>query len=125
MDWLEKHHIVLDYPGYHNTIATTRGQYFWLGMKENVVEYINKCTECQKVKAKHEHLSRLLQTFHIPECKWEVASIDFIAKLPITIKQHDSIMVVEDKLTKDTHFIPMNLTHKETNIAGIYINEIA
>jgi hypothetical protein len=26
-----------------------------------------------------------------------------------------------DKLTKVAHFIPVNITHKETNIAEIYI----
>jgi hypothetical protein len=67
----------------------------------------------------------LLQPFPIPEWKWEVVSIDFITKLPRTVKQHDSIMVVVDKLTKDAHFIPVKLTHKETNIVEIYMKEIS
>jgi hypothetical protein len=41
----------------------------------------------------------------IPEWKWEVITIDFITNLPRTVKQHDSIMVVVDKLTKVAHFI--------------------
>jgi len=40
-------------------------------------------------------------------------------------RQHYSIMVVVDKLTKDTHFTPVKKTHKETNIAEIYMKEIA
>ena len=40
------------------------------------------------------------------------------------MKQHDSIMVVVDKLTKTAHFIPVKTTHKETNIAEIYMKEI-
>ena len=51
--------------------------------------------------------------------------MDFITKLPKTNKQHDSIMVVVDKLTKATHFIPVKLTHKETNIEDIYMREIS
>jgi hypothetical protein len=73
------------------------------------------------VKTEHRHPMRLLQPFPILEWKWEVVMIDFITKLPITMKQHDSIMVVVDKLTKETHFIPMKKTHKETNIAKIYM----
>jgi hypothetical protein len=46
--------------------------------------------------------------------------VDFITKLPKRVKQHDSIMVVVDKLTKATHFIPINTTHKAANIAYIY-----
>jgi hypothetical protein len=34
-------------------------------------------------------------------------------------------MVVVDKLTKDTHFLPVKTTHTTTNIAEIYIREIS
>jgi hypothetical protein len=61
----------------------------------------------------------------IPEWKWEVVMIDFITKCPKTVKQHDSITVVVDKLTKTTHFIHVKTTHKETNIVEIYMKEVA
>jgi hypothetical protein len=51
--------------------------------------------------------------------------MDFITKLPIIVKQHDSIMVVVDKLTKETHFILVKKTHKETTLAKIYIKYFA
>jgi hypothetical protein len=76
------------------------------GMKKEVVDYIAKCLECQKVKVEHRHPVGLLQPLPIPEWKWEVVTMDFITKLPRTSKQHDSIMVVVDKLTKASHFIP-------------------
>jgi hypothetical protein len=63
----------------------------------------------------------LLQPLPIPEWKWEVVTMDFITKLPRKNKKHDSIMVVVDNLTKDAHFIPINLTHKEANIVDIYM----
>jgi hypothetical protein len=47
--------------------------------------------------------------------------MDFITKFPRISMQHDSIMVVVDKLTKDSHFILIKLTHKETNIVKIYM----
>jgi hypothetical protein len=53
-----------------------------------------------------------------------VVTIDFITKMPKTMKQYDSIMVVVDKLTKEAYFFPMKITHKETNIAGIYMKEV-
>ena len=45
--------------------------------------------------------------------------MDFITKLCRTTKQHDSIMVVVDKLTKASHFIPMKSTNKAVDIAEI------
>jgi hypothetical protein len=51
----------------------------------------------------------------------EVVTMDFITRLPRTNKQHDSIMVVVDKLTKAAHFIPLKTTHKATNVVDIYM----
>jgi hypothetical protein len=47
--------------------------------------------------------------------------MDFITKMPRTIKQYYSIMVVVHKLTKTAHFIPVKSMHKATNIAEIYM----
>ena len=54
-----------------------------------------------------------------------MVTIDFITKFPRTSRKHDSIMVMVDKLTKETHFVPIKSTHKEANIAKIYMKEIA
>jgi hypothetical protein len=86
--------------GYHKTIATIKSQYYWPGMKKEVVDFIAICLECQKVKAGHIHLASLVQPLPIPDWKWEVVTMDFNTKLPRTNKKHDSIMVVVDKFTR-------------------------
>jgi hypothetical protein len=122
----EMHNVpYVSYPGYQKTIAALKRQYYWPGMKKEVVDFIAKYLECQKVKDEHRHPTGFLQPLPIPEWKWEVVTMDFITKLPRTNKQHDSIMVVVDKLTKAAHFIPVKLTHKETNIVDVYMREIA
>lgn len=70
------------HPGYQKTLTAVRREYFWLGMKKDVAEYIAKCMECQRVKVKHKHPAGLLQPLPIPKWKWEVVTIDFITKLP-------------------------------------------
>jgi hypothetical protein len=68
----------------------------------------------------------LLQPFPIPEWKWEVVTMDFITGFPRTGKLHDLIMVVVDKLTKAAHFIPLKkTTHKATDVANIFMREVA
>jgi hypothetical protein len=112
------------HPGYQKTIVAVKKQYFWPGMKKEVVDFIVRCLECQKVKVEHRHPTGLLQPFPIPEWKWEVVTMDFITKFPRTAKQHDSIMVVVDKLTKAAHFIPVKSMHKETDIVEIYMQKL-
>jgi hypothetical protein len=67
-------------------------------MKKKMANYIARCIECQKVNNEHRNPTRLLQPLPIEKWKWEVVIVDFITKLPRIVKQHDSIMVVVDKL---------------------------
>ena len=50
--------------------------------------------------------------------------MDFITGLPVTWRQHDSIMVVVAKLKKESHFILVKSTHKTDDIANIFMKEI-
>jgi hypothetical protein len=111
--------------GYQKTITSVKSQYFWPGMKREIVEYIARCMECQKVKIEHRDPTRVLQPFPISKWKWEVVTMDFITGLPKTGKLHDSIMVVVDKITKDTHFIPLRTTHKAADVVDIFMKEVA
>ena len=93
-------------------------------MKKEMDEYISRCMKCQQVKVEHEHPTCLLQPLPVLEWKWEVIPMDFITRLSMTWRQHDSIMVVVDKLTKETHFIPVKSTHKTDDIAKIFMKDI-
>jgi hypothetical protein len=50
--------------------------------------------------------------------------MDFITVLPTSTKQNDTIMVVVDKLSKPTHFIPVKSTCKAIDIANVSMKEI-
>ena len=71
------------------------------------------------MKVEHQHPIGWLHSFRVPEKKWEVVSKDFIIVLTMNWRQHDSIMVVVDKLKKETHFILLKFTHKTDAIAKI------
>ena len=64
--------------GYYKTITTTRNQYFWLGMKKDIDEYIAKCMKCQQVKVEHQHPVGLLQPLEVPKWKWDIISMDLL-----------------------------------------------
>ena len=87
-------------------------EFFWHNMKKEVAEYLACCIECQKVKAERQHLAGLFQLLPISQCKWEIISMDFITGLPKNFRLHDSIMVIVDKLSKETHFIPVKYNYK-------------
>eukprot|EP00253_Pinus_taeda_P032926 PITA_32926 len=105
-------------------VVALRKEYYWPKMKQEVAEYLARCLECQQIKAEHMHPAGLLQPLPIPEWKWEIISMDFITGLPRTKKNHDSIMVVVDKLSKAAHFILVHSTYKSVQIAHIFMKNV-
>ena len=73
-------------------------------MKKELVEYILRCMKCQQLNFEHQHRVGLLRPLPVLESKWEVVSMDFITGLAMNWRQHGSIMVVVDKLTKALKF---------------------
>ena len=76
------------------------------------------------MKEKRKHLGGLLQPISIPEWKWEVISMDFITGLSRIVRQHDSIMVMVDRLTKVVYFILVKSTFSSSNVAQIFIKYV-
>jgi hypothetical protein len=60
----------------------------------------------------------------IPKSNGEVILMDFIVGFPMTLRRHDSILVVVDTLTKSAHFIPMKNTYQALEITRVFVNEI-
>ncbi|WMV49918.1 hypothetical protein MTR67_043303 [Solanum verrucosum] len=50
--------------------------------------------------------------------------MDFIVGLPRTRRQHDSIWVIVDRMTKSAHCIPVKTSFSVEDYAKLYINEI-
>ena len=71
-------------------------KYWWYGLKRDVAEYVDLCDTCQRVKAKHQRPTGLLQPMKIPEWKWEEVGMDFIVGLLCTQRGYDSVWVIVD-----------------------------
>ena len=50
--------------------------------------------------------------------------MDFIARLPHTRSQHDSIWIIVYRLKKSTHFLPVKVTYSAEDYAKLYLKEI-
>nr|GEX29369.1 reverse transcriptase domain-containing protein [Tanacetum cinerariifolium] len=90
--------------GYHSLYL--KKLYWWPNMKAIIAEYVGKCLTCSRVKDECQKPSGLLVQPEIPMWKWERIIMDFITKLPKTLNGHDTILVIVDRLTKSTSFIP-------------------
>ena len=50
--------------------------------------------------------------------------MDFVIGLPRTRNGHDVILVIVDRLTKSTHFLPIKVINSVAKLVELYIKEI-
>jgi len=90
----------------------------------DVAAHVALCDVCQRVKAEHQRLARLLQPLKVPEWKWEEIGMDFIVGLPRSKDGYDSIWVIVYRLTKVAHFIPVKTTYTGARLAELCMSRI-
>ena len=81
-----------------------REVYCWNGMKKDIVDFVSKYPNCRQVNVEHQKLGGMTQVFDIPTWKWDEINMAFITGLPRTRKEHDSIGVIVDRMTKSSRF---------------------
>ncbi|WMV49396.1 hypothetical protein MTR67_042781 [Solanum verrucosum] len=112
------------HPGATKVYRDLREVYWWNSMKRDTANFVAKCPNCQRVKVEHQKLGGVTQEISNPTWKWEVINMDFITGLPRTCRQHDSIWVIVDRVTKSAHFLAVKTTDSAEDYAKLYINEI-
>ncbi|XP_019248588.1 PREDICTED: uncharacterized protein LOC109227982 [Nicotiana attenuata] len=67
--------------------------YWWNDIKMNIADFVERCSNCQQVKAEHERPAGLAQNIEIPLWKWEMINMDFVVGLSHTPRKFDLIWV--------------------------------
>ena len=93
-------------------------------MKQDITKYVTECDTCGRVKADHMRTPRFLQPLPIPVWKWEDISKNFVVGMPRTTKGYDSIWVIVDRLSKSTHFLPVDTRYSANKYAKLYFDWI-
>ncbi|PNX97977.1 hypothetical protein L195_g021217, partial [Trifolium pratense] len=109
--------------GFYRTYRRLAANVYWVGMKNTVQEYVKKCDVCQRQKYLASSPGGLLQPLPIPDRIWEDLSMDFITGLPKS-KGYEAILVVVDRLSKYSHFIPLKHPYTAKVIAEVFVREV-
>ena len=112
------------HPGSTKMYKTLKEHYWWNGMKKEIDGFISRCLTCQQVKVEHQRPMEKIQLLPILVWKWEKITMDFVTGLPRTQRKHDAIWVIVDRLTKSTHFLPVNVEDSLEKLAQLYVDEI-
>ena len=112
------------HPGWQRTLALLTQNYYWPKMEDEVRMYTKTCLICQQDKADRQKTAGLLQPLPVPSRPWESVSMDFITGLP-RVGEHDAILVVVDRFSKYSTFIPMpKLSSSEDTAKAFFKNVV-
>jgi hypothetical protein len=111
------------HPGILKTIELISRDYMWIGLRSDVEQYVGGCTVCQRTKGTNRLPTGKLRTLEVPSRPWAEISMDFIEQLPSSNK-YDSILVIVDRLTKWSIFIPTKTTLTSSGLAELILDRL-
>ncbi|CUA68987.1 Transposon Tf2-12 polyprotein [Rhizoctonia solani] len=111
------------HPRQFRTLDLLSRTYYWKGMKNSVVKYIQSCDSCLRSKQSNQAPMGLLQPIELPNKPWEEITYDLIVGLPES-EGYDAILTVVDRLSKMVHFIPTHSNATATDVANLFVNFI-
>jgi hypothetical protein len=108
------------FPVTHSRLKTL---FAWPGMKTDVKAFVASCSTCLQAKSDHSKYPGLLLPLPVPTESWQVVSMDFIEGLP-TSGYANYIMVVVDKFSKFSHFIPLHHPFTAVKVAQTFLDSV-
>jgi len=112
------------HPGMTKMYHDLKQSFWWNGMKTDIADFVASCLVCQKAKIEHQRPGGTLESLDIPQWKWDSVAMDFVTHLPKSVKGHDSIWVIVDRLTKCAHFLAINQKWSMDRLAELYVREV-
>lgn len=109
--------------GMFRTYKRIASNFYWVGMKKDIQDYIRCCDTCQRNKSDTLTPIGLLQPLQIPDRVWEDVSMDFIDGLPMS-NGFSAILVVVDRLSKYGHFIALKHSYSAKTVAEVFVKEV-
>ena len=92
-------------------------------MQSAVTAYVQSCPTCQQAKPDRNRYPGLLEPLPVPTQAWQIVSLDFVEGLPQSGK-FNCILVVVDKFSKYSHFIPLAHPFSASQVATAYIDQV-
>ena len=120
----EKHnHLTAGHFGFNKTLELIRRDYTWPLVRTDCKNFVSQCVLCARNKPSRHRPYGLLQPLPIPERPWHSVSMDFIEQLP-TSNGFTAILVVIDRLTKESVFIPTTDNATAVDVADAFVTHV-
>ena len=111
------------HPGHWKTLELITCNYWWPGLPSYVARYVQGCDTCNRVKTFPTQKVGKLIPNKVPDCQWQVISVDMIGELPKSCG-NNAILVVVDCLSKHIHAIPTVTSLDSKGIAQLFLKNV-
>ena len=123
-------HQLHGHQGINKTLERVKTTYTFPNMKKIVSTVIGQCDLCAKTKARRHKPYGKLQPLPVSQQPWDSITMDFITKLPLSEEPatgnfYDSILVIVDRLTKFSYFIPYRESTTAEEFAYLFYFHVA
>lgn len=108
---------------YFKTLKRIAANFYWPCLKHDFKLFVQNCLICQQHKYETLAAAGLLQPLPLPNRVWEDICLNFIVGLP-PFNDFDTILVVVDRFSKYSHFLPLSHPFTAKIVAGVFCNEI-
>ena len=102
--------------GMRATYQRVKKLFYWPGLKKSVEDYVAQCPVCQRSKHEQCKYPGLLDPLPTPDMAFTHLTMDFVEGLPKS-QGKEVILVVVDKFTKYSHFIPLSHPYSVQSVA--------
>ena len=110
---------VAGHPGYDKTFERLTREYRQPAMRKDAERFVANCHACKRIKP-HRHAPHgTLLPLPGPDGPWQDISMDFVVGLPES-EGYDSISVVVDRLTRQSHLAPRTAQTTAEASAGLF-----
>jgi hypothetical protein len=97
--------------------------------KKDVEKVIKQCDLCMRTKAQRHKPYGNLQPLPVAQRPWDSITMDFITKLPLSEEPstgifYDSIMVIVDRLTKFSYYLPYRESTDAEELSYVFYRHI-
>lgn len=109
--------------GQQGSVLRISSIFYWPLMKQEIVQFVQQCVNCQRNKHEHLPYPGLLQPLPIPDKVWMHINMDLLGGLPLSAG-YDTILVVVDRLTKMSHFMALSHPFSAKDVAQVFLDNI-
>ena len=110
--------------GFWRTLTTLRARYFWPKMDKDVRRLVANCKTCQDFARRNTPTTGPRCPLPVPDKPWQVVSIDYMGKFPVSDSGNSYVLLIVDHLTRYSEAVPVPAQTSEWSIRSILSNLI-